>query len=71
LTCPNDGLREIHRLKHLQRIYFCDTKVTDAGLEYLKPLKTIEYVGLSFNNSPAAVETLKESLPLFKKNKSG
>ena len=65
------GLREVHGLTNLKRIYFVGTKVTDDGLEYLKPLKTIQFVGPSENISSGALEALKASLPLFKKNKRG
>ena len=65
------GLSSIEKRKRLERIYFLGTKVTDAGLVYLKPVKTIEFVGSSDNNSPEALEQLKESLPLFKKNRAG
>ena len=65
------GLREVCGLTSLKRIYFVGTKVTDDGLEHLKPLKTIEFVGPSKNISSGALEGLKDSLPLFKKNKRG
>lgn len=65
------GLKEVQSLKNLKRIYFVGTKVNDAGLEYLKSLKQIEFVVPSYNNSPEAIEELKQSLPLFKKNKTG
>ncbi len=65
------GLKEVHSLTNLKRIYFVGTKVTDDGLEYLKPLKTIEFVGPSETISSGALEALKESLPRFKMNKRG
>lgn len=65
------GLKEVCGLTNLKRIYFVGTKVTDNGLEFLEPLKTIEYVGPSEHISPGALENLKKSLPLFKKNKRG
>ncbi len=67
----DEGLTGIHRLTNLRRIYFCGTDVTDKGLDCLKPLKKIEFVGPSYKNSSAAVEALKDSLPLFKKNNEG
>jgi hypothetical protein len=67
----DQGLKEIQSLPRLRRIYFVGTEVTDEGLEYLKPLKTINYVGFSGHVSDKAKDELKESLPLFKKNKAG
>ena len=65
------GLKEVRGLTNLKRIYFVGTKVTDDGLEYLKPLKTIEFVGPSENISSNALKALKQSLPLFEKNNRG
>ena len=65
------GLREVRGLTNLKRIYFLGTKVTDDGLEYLKPLKTIEFVGPSENISSGALEALKKSLPLFRTHERG
>ncbi|MEX2187079.1 MAG: hypothetical protein WD875_09810 [Pirellulales bacterium] len=65
------GLQGIDHLMKLKRIYFVGTEVTDAGLEHLKPLDSLVYIGLSDHNSLAAVEALKEALPLYKANKGG
>ncbi len=67
----NRGLKEVRGLTNLKGIYFVGTKVTDDGLEYLKPLKTIEFVGPSENISSNALKALKQSLPLFEKNNRG
>lgn len=64
IAVTDDSLPALAKHKELRALYLYDTRVTDAGLAEIKPLKQLNILVLTGSPvSPEAVENLRTALP--------